>query len=283
MLFMRILLPLIFFLVLNPCTANPNQKTLDETENYIFKQANGVDLKIYVFKPKMWKASDERPAIVFYFGGGWNSRHITQFVAYAQYYASRGIVCFIPNYRVRKTDGSQAIDSVEDAMDAFSYVKQNVERFGIDPQRIAASGGSAGGHLAASLGTLKDIKIDNFSRPNALILFNPVCVVDPQKNPKRYNIERLGVKGTEISPYHNVDSNVPPTIIYHGTADKLVPYETAEMFHNKMLEMGNFSKLIPFKGRGHGFFNHGKHLSESDYRKTLEYTDEFLNGLDWLN
>ena len=60
-----------------------------------------LDLKIYVFKPDAWDASQENPAIVFYFGGGWNSRHITQFVAYAQYYASKGFVCFIPNYNFR--------------------------------------------------------------------------------------------------------------------------------------------------------------------------------------
>lgn len=275
------LLPLIFLAF--SLSANPNQKVLENTENYVFKETTNLDLKIYVFKPDAWDASQENPAIVFYFGGGWNSRHITQFVAYAQYYASKGFVCFIPNYRVRSTDNSQAIDSVKDAQDAFAYVRKNVSKFGIDAERIAASGGSAGGHLAASLGTLNDEKNKKSSKPNALILFNPVCVVDPFRNPERMNFARLGVKGYEISPYHNVDKSVPPTIIYHGTKDRLVPYITAEMFHKKMLEVGNDCTLIPFEGRDHGFFNHGKHLAESDYRKTLNYTDEFLSRIGWMS
>jgi acetyl esterase len=266
-------------LILN---ANPNQKVLDNSENYTFKETSSIDLKLYVFKPDDWDASQKRPAIVFYFGGGWNNRHITQFVAFAQYYASKGFVCFIPNYRVRASENSQAIDSVRDAQDAFAYVRKNAEQFGIDKNRIAASGGSAGGHLAASLGTLKDEKNKAYSKPNALILFNPVCVVDPFRNPERMNFARLGVKGYEISPYHNVDKSVPPTIIYHGTEDRTVPYQTAEMFHEKMLSVGNDCTLIPFEGRDHGFFNHGKHLAESDYRKTLNYADEFLSKLGWF-
>ena len=260
--------------------ANPNQRTLEKSENYIFKETPSIDLKLYVFKPENWNASQVNPAIVFYFGGGWNTRHITQFVAFAQYYSSKGYVCIIPNYRVRSTENSQAIDSVKDAQDAFAFVRKNADKFGINPNQIAASGGSAGGHLAASLGTLKDEKHNELSKPNALILFNPVCVVDPIKKP--WNIDRLGVKGYEISPYHNVDSTVPPTIIYHGTEDRLVPYKTADMFHKKMLATGNDCTLIPFEGRDHGFFNHGKHLPDSDFRKTLNYTDQFLSKIGWL-
>ena len=274
------LLVLLFF-VFNTILleANSNQAILSSAENHIFKKTSSIELKIYVFKPKNWEASINSPAIVFYFGGGWNSRHITQFVAYAEYYASKGYVCFIPNYRVRSLENSQAIDSVRDAQDAFAYVRRNSGKFKIDPNRIIASGGSAGGHLAASLGTLKDLNNGDLSKPNALILFNPVSIVDPIKNPKRFNYARLGVKGYEISPYHHIDNAVPPTIIYHGTEDRLVSFETAKMFHKKMVIMGNDSTLIPFKGRDHGFFNHGKHLPKSDYKETLNYTNKFLNRI----
>ena len=57
-----------------------------------------------------------------------------------------------------------------------------------------------------------------------LILFNPVCVVDPTEIPKvSTSFARLGVKGHEISPYHHIDKCVPPTIIFHGTKDRIVP------------------------------------------------------------
>ena len=102
------------------------------------------------------------------------------------------------------------------------------------------------------------------------------------KNPKRFNFARLGVKGYEISPYHHVDKTVPPTIIYHGTKDRLVPFQTAQMFHKKMLTVGNDCTLIPFEGRDHGFFNHGKHLPKSDYQETLNYTNEFLARIGFI-
>ena len=276
---MKYFLTLLLMLLFINADANPHQKTLDSSENYTFKKTDSIDLKLYIFKPENWHASQENPAIVFYFGGGWNTRNITQFVAFAEYYSSMGYVCFISNYRVRSTEKSQAIDSVRDAQDAFAFVRKNAGEFGINPNQIAASGGSSGGHLAASLGTLKDDKHKELSKPNALILFNPVCVIDVVKNP-RY-IEILGVEGYEISPYHHIDKTVPPTIIYHGTEDRIVDYKTAEMFHQKMLANGNDCTLIPFEGRDHSFFNYKKHLLESDYRRTLIYTDQFLSKIGW--
>lgn len=280
---MKFLYPLLLLFCVTLLNGNPNEKVLERTENHVFKETSSIDLEIYVFKPDGWNSGQKRPAIVFYFGGGWNTRNITQFVAFAEYYTSKGFVCFISNYRVRSSENSQAIDSVRDAQDAFAYVRNNAGKFGIDPNKIAASGGSAGGHLAASLGTLDDPKNKELSKPNALILFNPVCVLVLDKESGRLNLARLGVEAEKISPYHYVDETVPPTIIYHGTADKIVPYKMAEMFHEKMLEMGNDSTLIPFVGKGHGFFNRGKHIAGSDYHKTLEYTDAFLERITWLD
>ena len=235
-------------------------------------------------EPENWTSSDKRSSIVFYFGGGWNTRHITQFVAFAQYYTSKGLVCFIPNYRVRSTDNSQAIDSLEDAQDAFAFVRKNSKKFGIDPNRIASSGGSAGGHLAASLGTIEDIRNRKLSFPNAMILFNPGLILEPKKNPNEWYSQdnRLGTEPIKISPYHHINENTPPTIIYHGTDDKITAFDKAAKFNAKMQDMGKDSTLVPFEGRDHGFFNHGKHIPGSDYHKTLEYTDEFLTRIGWL-
>lgn len=278
---MRIFQIIIFVFIGYIAIGSPSLKSLENIENCIYKETLNLDLKLYVFKPYDWNVLQERPSIVFYFGGGWYSRHITQFVEYAKYYSSKGYVCFIADYRVRSTEKCQAIDSLRDAQDAFAFIRINSDKFGINKNRIAAAGASAGGHLAASLGTLVDPRFQELSKPNALILFNPVCVVDPFKNPDRYNFSKLGVKGYEISPYHNIEKNTPPTIIYHGTRDKLVSYETAEMFYEKMKKMGNDCTLIPFHGRDHGFFNHEKHLPDSDYKKTLNFTDEFLARIGW--
>ena len=272
-------------LILACCTllANSDQQALNAAESVIYKETDTRSLKLQLFKPEGWLADQRRPAIVFFFGGGWNNRHITQFVAYAKYYAQQGFVCFIADYRVRSTDDTRVVDSVEDAQDAFAYVRAHAEGFGVDAEKIASAGGSAGGHLAAVLGTVKDLRNDDLSVPNAMILFNPVLVFDPEKSDKWY--EKAHFVGTDplsLSPLHQITSSVPPTIIYHGTADKTVPFASAERFHQAMLKAGLQSTLIPFKGRGHGFFNGGKHLPDSDYKRTLEYTDAFLQEIAWL-
>lgn len=276
----------LIILLLPLCTlnANPDDKALASVEHLVYKKTPSVDLNLYLFKPEGWDARQKRPAIVFYFGGGWNTRHITQFVAYAEYYSKKGFVCFIPNYRVRSTDDTSVIDSVEDAQDAFAFIRKHAENYGIDPGRIASAGGSAGGHLAATLGTVTDERNHLLSKANAMVLFNPVLIFDPQKQKHKWYMKAdyVGIDPYAISPFHHIDSEVPPTIIYHGTADELVPYADAKRFHAAMIEAGLWSRLIPFEGRGHGFFNQGKHIEGSDYHKTLEHTDAFLQGIGWM-
>lgn len=263
--------------------ANPNQQALNSAESVIYKETDTRSLKLHLFKPEGWLADQQRPAMVFFFGGGWNSRNITQFVAFAKYYAEQGFVCFIADYRVRSTDDTRVLDSVEDAQDAFAYVREHAVEFGVDVEKIASAGGSAGGHLAAVLGTVQDMRNDKKSVPNAMILFNPVLVFDPEKSDKWYaKAHFVGADPYSLSPLHQISSSVPPTIIYHGTADKTVPFSSVERFHQAMVKAGQQSTLIPFKGRGHGFFNGGKHLPNSDYKRTLEYTDGFLGSIGWL-
>ena len=97
------------------------------------------------------------------------------------------------------------------------------------------------------------------------------------------SLHRLGVPAEEISPYNHIHASSPPTIIYHGTADKTVPYLSAEMFHEKMTELDNQSILVPFEGKSHGFFNRNKQNPTSDYQKTLKLTDAFFRQLSWAS
>lgn len=275
------LLPLILATV--SLLANPDQLSLNSAESVVYKETDTRSLKLHLFKPEGWSVDQRRPAIVFFFGGGWNTRNLTQFVAFSRYYAGQGFVCFVADYRVRSTDDTRVLDSVEDAQDAFAYVREHAEKFGVDSDKIASAGGSAGGHLAAVLGTVKDLRNGDRSVPNAMILFNPVLVFDPKKSNKWYTkAEFVGADPYALSPLHQIHDSVPPTIIYHGTADKTVSYASAERFHRAMVKAGQQSTLIAFKDRGHGFFNGGKHLPDSDYQQTLEYTDGFLKGIDWL-
>ena len=84
----------------------------------------------------------------------------------------------------------------------------------------------------------------------------------------------------EISPIHNLREGMPPTIVFLGAEDKLIPVSTGEKFRDQMRKLGNRSELFVYPGQPHGFFNLGK---PGDYfSKTMEETDRFLVSLGWI-
>ncbi|MCX6896802.1 MAG: alpha/beta hydrolase [Verrucomicrobia bacterium] len=262
-------------------------------EKLTYKTIGDTNLSLFVFKPEGHQAADKRPAIVFYHGGGWRGGNPGALMPQCRYLAARGMVAISVQYRLApavKVDGC-----VRDARSALRWVRAHAAELGIDPDRIAAGGGSAGGHLAAAIATLdgfdepgEDLKIS--ARPNALVLFNPAVIlapvdgVDIQPNkptPKEPTIsERLGVEAKTVSPYHHIKPGLPPALIMHGTADTTVPFRVAEMFTEAMKKAGNRCELVPYKDQTHSFFNLGK--SRENFIGTMQDTDKFLASLGWL-
>lgn len=257
-----------------------------KAEEVIYKRASNDDLKIHIFKPDGWKETDKRPAIVYYYGGGWRNAYLSAFHSHALKHSSQGFVCFIVEYRVYKDHGALPNDCLKDAQDAFAFVREHALEFAIDPNRLVASGGSAGGHLAACLGTIPDSRNGLASKPNAMVLFNPRCIVDPQ-NPLMAFVQELGVDHESLSPIDHVDATVPPTINFHGTSDDLVPYEDSLRFHNKLLANNVLSYLELFEGREHSFF-YGNRVAPdtsekgTDFRRTIELSTQFFVELGYL-
>ncbi len=258
----------------------------------VYKSVGGTRLEMFIFNPPNHEPSDRRPAIVFFFGGGWTNGSPGQFAEHCKYFASRGMVAMAADYRVRSRHGVLADSCVRDAKSAVRWVRDNAKRLGVDPEKIVAAGGSAGGHLAACTGVIEgldeageDTSIS--SAPNAMALFNPAVVVAPvgefgKDNPRMAALaERMGVKPIELSPIHHVRAGMPPTIIFHGRADKAVPYESVELFAAAMKKAGNTCVLCGYDDQGHGFFNVGRGGGEM-YRKTLSRLDEFLQELGYL-
>ena len=253
----------------------------------VYKTIGDVKLNLYIFAPESHEPTDKAPAIVFFFGGGWKNGSPAQFQEHCKYLASRGIVAATADYRVLSRHGTKAVKCVTDGKSAIRWVRANAERLGVDPDRIAAGGGSAGGHVAACTGTIsgfdeegEDTEVS--SAPNAMVLFNPALVlapVDQQQTQHKSRVaelqERMGVEPKEISPFHHVTHGVPPTIIFHGTGDTTVPYETVKLFTEAMTKAGNQCKLVSFENRSHGFFNHGRGDSK-DYIESVRQMDKFL-------
>lgn len=248
----------------------------------LYKTAGGTKLCLYVFDPP-GGPDQARAATVFFFGGGWRGGSPQQFEMQCRHLASRGMVAITADYRVESRSGARVVDCVRDAKSAIRWVRQNAARLGINPARIAAGGGSAGGHLAAAAGVIQGLDEPDedgrvSSRPNALVLFNPVVVL-PVKGAGIE--ERAGIAIEAISPYEHVRQGAPPTIILHGKADTAVPYATVELFTKKMTEAGNRCELVGFEGEQHGFFNYGRGGNRR-YKETLAKMDEFLVSLGYL-
>lgn len=263
-----------------------------ETRTETYKTIGDVKLDMTIQFPDGWKAEDKRPAIVFFFGGGWTGGTPTQFENQARYLASRGMVAMCADYRVKSRQNVQPVSCVADAKSAMRWARANAAKLGIDPQRIAAGGGSAGGHLAGAVATLPglDDPADDKSVscvPNAVVLFNPALTLAPVEGVElkgfveRADPARFGCAPQEISPAHNVKPGAPPTIIFHGKADTTVPIETAEVFVDRMVKAGNRCELVGYDGQQHGFFNFGRNENRFAF-DTLVAADKFLASLGWL-
>jgi acetyl esterase len=252
-----------------------------QTEKFmVYKQADTTNLKLFLYYPTERADNDQHAAIVFFFGGGWNGGNINQFEPHAKYFASQGMVAILADYRVRERHGTTPFDAVSDAKSVFRYLRQNAALLGIDPDRIAGSGGSAGGHLAAAAAMVPglDDPADDLTvspRPNALLLFNPVF----DNGPDGYGFERIGDRYREISPIHNIQPGNPPTIVFLGTNDRLIPVSTAEKYKDKMMAAGNVCQLFLYDGKGHGFFNY-RHTKS--YLETLAQSEIFLISLGYI-
>ncbi len=260
----------------------PNPTSLPGADSRVYKTIGEVKLYLHIFRAPNATRSEKLPAIVFFFGGGWNAGTVNQFVKHSEYLASRGMVAVIADYRVKSRHGVTPVECVADAKSAIRWVRAHAADFGIDSNRIVAAGGSAGGHLAAATALTQgldekgeDLKIS--SAPNALALFNPA--LDALSSPRLR--EMVGERALDISPLHQVRKGAPPTIIFHGTADTTVPFKQAEDFCAAMKKHGARCELAPYEGRAHGFFNYGRGDGQ-DFLTTLRRTDEFLVSLGYL-
>jgi acetyl esterase len=251
---------------------------------WTYKTTLTRDLCAYVLKPV--GTAVEAPAILFFFGGGWRSGTPSQFASQARYAASRGMAALLMDYRTYRSDGTTPFQAVEDARSAMRWVRVHARKLGVDPSRIVAAGGSAGGHLAGATAILDgpddphdDLKIS--CRPEALVLFNPVV----DTTPRGYGAAFIGPENEKLSLIDHIRGGLPPTIIFHGTADQTVPIATIERFVRFMKAAGNRCDLVSYPGGVHGFFNSPEFRPDTvveRYQDTLQRMNAFLISIGIL-
>jgi acetyl esterase len=250
-------------------------------ERVQYKQVDTTTLSMELYYPSTLNSAKIYPAILFFFGGGWNNGTLSQFEPHARYFAQRGLVCILVEYRVNQVHKTSPFESLKDAKSAIRFIRENAARFHIDHSKIAAAGGSAGGHLAAATALIEDYNEPGDNRsvscvPNALLLFNPVI----DNGPGGYGYERIGAAYKSFSPLHNINKGAPPTIMFLGTADALIPVETAKYYQKVMEKVNSRCDLFLYEGQPHGFFNY---RNFEYYKITLAESDRFLQSIGYLN
>lgn len=269
-----------FLLITKVLIAKAQQPYEVKKSEVIYKEIDGNKLEMNVYAPSMQK-QEKLPAIVFFYGGGWNSSNMKQFDLQARYLASRGMVVFCPEYRYASKHKTKVVECVKDSRSAVRYIKSHADEFGIKQDQIIAAGISAGGHLSAALATINefnestdDLKIS--VNPYALVLIVPALRIDSATlNPAA--VPRFDGKEEALSPYNHIKKNMPPTLIMAGVNDDKIPLQSLRDFTKKMEQFGNSCKLIEYPGKGHNLAHFMQ--SPDSFKASLADMEKFLDKL----
>lgn len=258
----------------------------DPDAQVVYKQIGGHSLHLHVFHARAQAGGRSPPgALLLFHGGGWAHGHASQFYPQCRQLSQQGITCISVEYRIASRQGSTPADAVDDAHDALRWVRRQAGALHIDANRVAAGGGSAGGHLAAALGVgMRQPRTPTAAgngpggegggpgaRPAALVLLNPMLDLSPGQPDHTL----VAADWQALSPMHLVAPGVPPTLVLNGTDDPEVPVRTVQAFCERLQGSGTPCELQLFQGGRHGFFNpqvdEGRH-----YQPALDSMRNFL-------
>ncbi len=238
-----------------------------------YPAADGSPLTLQVFDPAPAQsaAPGKRPAILFFFGGGWTHGTPLQFFPECAHFADRGFVAIAADYRIRATHGTPPQASLADARAALAWVAAHAGELGVDPAKIVLAGASAGGHLAALAGLAPPTGV----RPAALLLWYPVL----DTSAAGYGHALFGGSWRDFSPLELASTHTPPpTLLLFGDADSATPLATVRAFQDRVRAGGGRCDLVIYPGGGHPLYAYRQ--GGGPLRAvTLQAADDFLRAL----
>jgi acetyl esterase/lipase len=259
--------------------------TLPGAETFVFKQAPEGELRLHVVKPKGSKASDKRPCLVAFFGGGWSSGTPEKSLVWAKWATKLGMIGVAPDYRTRKRFQTIPEDSVADGRAAVRWLQDHASELGIDPAKIVCLGSSAGGHVAAWTAIPDpDSKSTPAGMPDpvpaALVLLWPVTDTGEHGYGGRKRFGNSAARAEELSVTTKMPHKMPPTIVFHGTADETVKFENSKDFVARMKTNGNSCELVVLEGAPHSANSTKNGEAGKKIKAQIEeQAKQFLEGL----
>jgi acetyl esterase/lipase len=220
------------------------------------------------------------PAVVCIHGGGFRAGKREGYDRLIKTLAKNGYVAVTVTYRLAPKYQFPA--AVYDVKAAVRWLRANAAKYHIDPARIAAIGGSAGGHLALFLGVTGDVKRFEGDGGNLGQSSRVACVVSfygPSDFTKSYgksvdaadvlplflggNLQQARERHIEASPLYWVTPEAAPTLCVHGTKDNYVAFEQAQWIVDRLKAAGVEAELLPMEGSGHGFQGKAEEKAEA--------------------
>jgi len=226
----------------------------------VYSSVAGENLDLEGFLPA--DGSGNGAAVVFVHGGGWNSGARSQFSWHAQQFAELGYMTCSISYRSSTLAPFPA--ALEDCQAAVRWVRQNAERFGIQPDRIGAFGSSAGGHLVACLGVMEEVIDGISSRVNCVVDVHGVhdfpALLDDCGEVRECveaffhgSLEEKRSLAEAASPALHVTAETAPMLLTHDPGETTVPFAQTCRFADRLIAAGRPVQFMPTPESGHGF------------------------------
>lgn len=229
-------------------------------------------------------AERSAPALLMFHAGGWKRGSRRQFDALGEMLAALGVSLISFDYRLGVAHSASPADCLSDARAAILWAIEAADDLGIDLDRVALGGASAGGHLSLGAAILPGddaaaTRIRELAK--GYVLYNPVTETGDGGYGQDYLLSfDLDPENHDLTRHLAVA--LPPCITFHGDADELVPVENSVRFHATATELGVDSRLHLYAGAPHGFFNFGFNGSNRHFYDTSEKLVRFLVDLNFL-
>jgi acetyl esterase len=244
----------------------------------VFRTVDGEQIKLDVYEPA--KKGKDRPAVVVVHGGAWTVGDKSWFAQQANQLAQSGFVAFSVNYRLAPAHPYPA--AVEDVEAAVEWVRKHAKEYGVDPERIGALGGSAGGHLVGLLATAGRGSLEkghrvaaavSWSGPMDFVSLAPAAATNAGSSMRGF----LGCLQdacpdtyAEASPVTHVDKTDAPMLIVNST-NELVPQSQADVMKTALDKAGVANQAVILPGSAHS-----RAYSAQVWDQTVTFLENYL-------
>jgi acetyl esterase/lipase len=227
-------------------------------EGVVFGTGGGRNLKCDVFTPP--GRPRNAPAVLLLHGGGWRQGDRSQLRGYGILLGRKGYVCVCSEYRLMQESIWPA--QIHDVKAALRWMRANAGELGLDPEKIAVEGNSAGAHLslmAAGTANLPEFEGEGGNPGVGTGVAASIAIYAPALlQPNELVDALLGPRATEAdyqraSPVHYARRDFPPTLLIHGTADTTVPVKSSHIMHEALEQAGATVEIHTYAGQPHAF------------------------------